>query len=362
MRIRRLMSDLTPAAWVWLACSAVAWAQPAEPERGAKTEQPAENRSTLESRFRSAQRTVEFTKFSVFPLKYANAQEVEVVLRNLFTDRNRGGFPGSTTESVIADPRTNSLIVRAPEEIVQQFEQVIKTLDQPQPARPLKIFTLLHVSAEATREALMQVGGADLKLAFDGAGNRVIAQGDPETLEMVEALLLRLDEPPAQPAQEVQSPEAAEDVQVRIVWLVAGLKDAAAADPPRDLQNVVEELEKMGVTNLKTAAQVFVKSVPSMPFNVSGSAMLDEPCELEVGGSLTKRRSSPAKDSASSPQHVKPAPAQTLLEINVRARGAMDQRLADLQTTITAPEGHSVVLGVSPVGSLTSIFVVQLRR
>ena len=36
--------------------------------------------------------------------------------------------------------------------------------------------------------------------------------------------------------------------------------------------------------------------------------------------------------------------------------------LADLRTTITAPEGDSVVLGVSPVGALTSVFVVQLRR
>ena len=51
-----------------------------------------------------------------------------------------------------------------------------------------------------------------------------------------------------------------------------------------------------------------------------------------------------------------------ILEINLRATGEMNERLADLQTTITAPDGHSVVLGVSPVGPLTSVFVVQVRR
>jgi hypothetical protein len=246
---------------------------------------------------------------------------------------------------------------------LEQFEQVIQTLDQPQPARQLKVFSLLHVPAEGTREALMQVAGADVKLAFDAAGNRVIVQGNPEALQVVEALLLRLDEPPAQRAEEPQPAAAAEDVQVRIVWLVAGLKNAEAAEPPKDLENVVAELEKMGVAHLKTAAQVFVKSVPSMPFNVSGSAMLDEPCELEVSGSLKAPRRAFSNDNPSAARSQRNASQEpTLLEISVRAHGAPDQRLADLQTTITAPEGHSVVLGVSPVGTLTSVFVVQLRR
>jgi hypothetical protein len=91
---------------------------------------------------------------------------------------------------------------------------------------------------------------------------------------------------------------------------------------------------------------------------------------LEVRGSLKTRRRAFSNDNSPSGPRQKRIPEEpiqepTLLEINVRAHGSaglMNPTLADLQTTITAPEGHSVVLGVSPVGALTSVFVVQLRR
>ena len=38
------------------------------------------------------------------------------------------------------------------------------------------------------------------------------------------------------------------------------------------------------------------------------------------------------------------------------------QPLCKLQTTVTAPIGQSVVLGVTPVQSKPSVFVLQLRR
>jgi hypothetical protein len=313
--------------------------------------------------------TREPSRFMVVPLKQADATEVVHVLGNLFVGGGRGGFSGPLQlETIIADPRTNSLVIRAPEEVLQQVIEIVKQLDAPQQAREIKIFQLRHTLASDVSNALGAIGGGSIRIAVDAVGNRVIAQGDAATLDTVEALLIRLDEPP-KVEEKAPAPPAEEDVQVRLVWLVAGLKDSPLADPPADLKNVVEELEKMGVVGLKTAAQVFVKSVPGKPFTVRGSAMLNDPCSLEVSGTFARGRS-PSGVAAGvfgggvGGEAAEAAPS-AVLEISVKAIPSapyQGKSLADLQTSITAPEGHSVVLGVSPVGELTSVFVVQLRR
>jgi hypothetical protein len=299
----------------------------------------------------------------VIPLKYANATEVVNVLGAMVVASRQFGPPGRQPEMVLADARTNSLVVRAPEDVLQQITEIVKTLDVEAPRQTqLKVFELLHAPAADMRTALQEVAGSSVKIAVDAVGNRVLAQGDAESLEIIEALLMRLDQPPPKPAGDEASAAPAEDVQVRLVWLVAGLKDSAAAPPPEDLANVIQELEKMGVEGLKTAAQVFVKTVSATPFQVSGAAMLNEPCSLEVTGSFARKRS--ATGSLSQGQR-RPNTSNTppaVLEISVSATSEQGQHLANLQTTITAPEGHSVVLGVSPVGELTSVFVVQVRR
>jgi hypothetical protein len=35
-------------------------------------------------------------------------------------------------------------------------------------------------------------------------------------------------------------------------------------------------------------------------------------------------------------------------------------RLCEIETTVVAPLGHTVVVGTAPVGKMTSVFVVQL--
>jgi hypothetical protein len=297
----------------------------------------------------------------VIALKYAKATQAVEVLSNLFVASGRGFGAAGQPETIIADPRTNSLVVRAPDDVLQQVIEIVKQLDAPQQAHALQVFELRHTPASEMHNALQQVAGADVKIAVDAVGNRVIVQGDADTLQVIEALLMRIDQPPPDKEPADEPPPAAEDVQVRLVWLVAGLTDAPAGPPPADLENVVKELEKMGVTGLKTAAQVFIKTVPATPFNVSGSAVLDQSCSLEVSGMYAPRRPGSPRAAPGAGEGKGAAPP-AVLQISVKANPYQGQPLADLQTTITAPEGHSVVLGVSPVGELTSVFVVQMRR
>lgn len=119
---------------------------------------------------------------------------------------------------VTADPRTNSLVVTAPERSMALIAALIAQLDQPtSTVAELKVFTLANADAFATAELLrtlfeppatqqrqlgVQIAGADdassslipLRFSVDVRTNSVIAIGGAEALRVVEAILLRLDE------------------------------------------------------------------------------------------------------------------------------------------------------------------------
>ena len=79
---------------------------------------------------------------------------------------------------------------------------------------------------------LATVSEGEARFALDEARNLVVAAGSEQSLAVVEALLSRLDTATADAAAE----PAAKELQLRLVWLVAGLADDAAAAPPEDLE------------------------------------------------------------------------------------------------------------------------------
>ena len=50
------------------------------------------------------------------------------------------------------------------------------------------------------------------------------------------------------------------------------------------------------------------------------------------------------------------------LQLTILATGATGEEVCNLQTEISAPPGHLVVLGMTPTGTMTSVFVVQVLR
>jgi hypothetical protein len=78
---------------------------------------------------------------------------------------------------------------------------------------------------------------------------------------------------------------------------------------------------------------------------MNGLAMLDGPCSLSINGSILSRASeTPVTD----------------ITIMARKQDSAKTVLCELDTRIAAPQGHSVVLGVTPTEKSTSVFIVQL--
>lgn len=119
---------------------------------------------------------------------------------------------------VTGDPRSNTIIVAAPAESMELMAAIIKRLDKPASSvATIKHFTLKNADATSTSTLLndlfgnqtttqgsqvgVQLAGAEnassvipLRFSVDVRTNSIVAIGTAEALEVVEALLFRLDD------------------------------------------------------------------------------------------------------------------------------------------------------------------------
>jgi type II secretion system protein D len=217
----------------------------------------AENvKSGIEMIQRLDQPIVPTARFEVFPLKHASAAEVKTLIDGFLgqtqgtqgqtqTQISTSGAGGTTNVStstnspsptgagaplfdpralVVADPRTNSLIISASPRDMAEVAALIVRIDTPGAAAELKVFTIVNGDAEALATMLRSLfsvpapaqgggggGGGGGAAANEGGGlsqggpvrmqfsvdprtNSVIAVGSREDLAVVEAILLRLDQ------------------------------------------------------------------------------------------------------------------------------------------------------------------------
>ena len=199
-------------------------------------------------------------------------RDVKSVVLEFLTDSNgemkttRSGLLASIT--VTADLRSNSLLVSAPEQTMILMKELIGALDKPSPTvAEIKVFTLANSDA-ATMATLLetlfepsddadqggiQVAGAEdassglvpLRFSIDPRTNSVIAVGGADALQIVEAILLRLDETDVRQRETIvvklrNAP--AIDVANAINQFLQGQRDLLQIDP--ELISTTELLER----------------------------------------------------------------------------------------------------------------------
>jgi hypothetical protein len=281
------------------------------------------------------------TEYLVIPLKYASVDNTATLLQQLL------GPPGQwPAVRIVSDARRNTLLIVAPAARVAEIRSLVEKIDvRPTaevetPRYSLKVFALRTLEPDKDVEAALRLALSDSqnnRFALDRPRRQVMVYADDAAMKTVEALLNRL---------ESTAPPPVRDVQVRVVWLVSGLADAPP--PPEDLKDVLPGLAKLGYDRPRLAAQALVNVTANAEFQAKGVANLGAACPFSVTGRLDDKKAPPA------------------LSISLMARRERGERppeeLCNLQTVINAPVGHMVVLGVTPTGAMTSIFVVQVLR
>jgi general secretion pathway protein D len=176
------------------------------------------------------------TQFEVFRLKHAKAEAAQAVVESLFMgDDNAGGVAGTFGPKalVIAELRTNALIVRAAPADMAEVRALINELDAPggEAVNELRVFKLRHSLASTLAPVLQRAvrgEGSDATAATEGlatllrmvtidaegrqqlasgvlAGvtvnadtraNALVVSAPPESMSLMEALITQLDQPP----------------------------------------------------------------------------------------------------------------------------------------------------------------------
>ena len=281
--------------------------------------------------------------FEIIRLKNANAKETVNLLRELL-----GLTKGTVNQevSIIEDPRTNSLLVSARAREMAKIRAILSKIDiadqEEAAASPerLSVVPLRFLEPDSTlRQALQMVVQAKGQGNFtvDPMRKAVIIWGDENTQRSLAELLQRL-EVQSQDHQKSNQPEV--DVQVRLAWLVNAPASKDARPLPPDLKDVLPGLSKLGIDRPHLAAQTLINVRPNTRFQAKG-LVTEYNCEFSVTGMFRNQKEKPE------------------LQIGIRAIRVKEE-ICRLETEISAPLGHLVVLGMTPVEGTTSVFVVQI--
>jgi hypothetical protein len=256
------------------------------------------------------------------------------------------------------DDKAQSIVVSASPEAHERVARLIAELDVPAERgaeRELRVFHLKYAEAEETAAVLSRIFGKDdARIAVDRRTNSILVEASPDTLRRIEAILSTLD---AAADKDAKKDAPGATLRVRVVWLASELPPEEGAKPADDLKEVVAELSKIGVDGLRQLGQAIVNTTPDGKFQVRCSPLLaGRPADLELQGTIKLRQETPILSVQLSASQTDLAP---LAESGPPGR-ANTRRLVDLGTTIAAPLGHYVVLGVTPVEKMTSVFIVQV--
>jgi len=186
----------------------------------------------------------------IMPLKYAEAREVEQIVKPML----------STGLQVAIYPRTNSIVVTDTSSNIHHVAQIIKNLDVPGAKEEVTVIPLQYASAEvlseqiarimeegngtpvpAARSRSMPATQTGRKIMPDTRTNSIIAVANPEDTEIIEALARKLD---------VERPRGANNVHV------VYLENASAEEAAKSLTAALANLRITGTAEASQQVQV----------------------------------------------------------------------------------------------------------
>ncbi|HMQ14653.1 MAG TPA: secretin N-terminal domain-containing protein, partial [Phycisphaerae bacterium] len=196
----------------------------------------------------------------VFPLEYSKATTLQQVVDQLLRSHTEqtGGADRFDRYIVIAEGRSNSLIVSANEKSMELARVLIAELDRPD-IESLKFRTVQLLNLQAAEavglvtpmiEAMIRLQGdtAEMRPSVQAVNriNAVLIQGTQKDVEEIERLLAAVDVPLA--------PDAAQNDFIRTDVMIVTLENAIAEDVATVLDNLIEVDRSAGGTGAGGAA------------------------------------------------------------------------------------------------------------
>jgi len=293
-------------------------------------------------------------RVEVIRLNHSNAPSFAEQLQNLMPDI-----------LLSADARRNALLLRGTSSQLERVHELVKELDVPPPehgpeetiptivrALPLQYTTVDEQLVRSVQLLLPMnpFAPSGPRLALDRQHNQIVARGTDEALAEVESILRQFDRPMADDDAQ-QEERTGGQVRLRVVWLVS--KEAGTTRAvPEDMLEVVDELQGLGITGLGLGAQTMIQTVLDDPFSSSSFTQLNARWNMTIQGTVSAERDQFRLTLRISTRSQRPP--------STSGNEGHSVDSAEFETTILTASGHSIVLTMSPIGTMDSVFVVQL--
>lgn len=284
-----------------------------------------------------------------YSLQHANAAQIIPMLQ--------GCFPASEECKLTADEARNMLLVWGSRQVHELVGQVLESIDQPsQDDTNIKIFQLVYSKADEMATVLGALTDAEeIRISADTRTNRLIVSSTEEKLKIVEAIVLKLDEANRERDEPRFAPSTT--FYIRFVWLASGPDSSDGDDPAEDLKDVLAELAKLGIDDVRQIAQTIVNVGMDGKFAVACQPVYGErPARWTIDGNLEEADEALKLRIQLSTSHG-PHIVGTDGPVSIHQP---EEDLVDLETDLVMREGHYVVLGITPTGKTQSIFVLQV--
>lgn len=279
------------------------------------------------------------TEMRIFALKHASAEEITGVVSRLLRAR------------IVADGRTNSLIVNGTSEDLQKAHELIAALDVPadvpEPdASEVVLIQLHHRSAEEVASRISMVVfpfmARSVRIAADSARETVIVNGPPAFIRTAQLIAAKLD-------------TAAESVQLEFTFFRADLNATGVSkNIPKDLADVAKELSRFG--SIELIGRLATVASEGEKFSIRGAISTD--MQAQVSGRLLKAV------SGGGVRLEVDADMTLQRDIQTETRKGREQSSFKVETTLSTRRGETVVIGSAPTGwapGESAILVVQVR-
>lgn len=175
------------------------------------------------------------TDYTVLSLKYAWVMDTAEVLN---ASIDRGHAKGTSSTQVVADARTNRLILLGPADARSKLTQLAQSLDTPSSrSANTRVIRLRHNDARSLAETLGALSAglqdqtgrttakpSNILIRADESLNALVLLGDPDTVTILEDIVRQLDIPRAQVMVEAAIVEVSGDITdaLGVQWAVDG--------------------------------------------------------------------------------------------------------------------------------------------
>lgn len=183
-------------------------------------------------------------EISVIPLEFADAVKLEKTITSIFKTPRKPQQKGApeTTIQLVADERTNVLVLLASEDDTIRIKQLIKLLDKeiPKGKENIRVVYLEHATAEELVKVLQElpkkkdapaqgkqespVISEKVKMTADKATNSLIIMAEKDDFAIIEEVIKKLDIPRAMVYIEslIMEVNATSDLSLGTEWVVGG--------------------------------------------------------------------------------------------------------------------------------------------